>query len=373
MRRKLITLLVILILCLGILALDNSRKVFVSNEKSIKMHQLKDFKESDGIVLNSMQDNKTATNTNLQALSPKFFKDETNDSLFCGGTKQGYLIDNYDNEKIVSTTGKDPYTFEYYKEGPLGCDLVATIHDVEFTSNVVETYVKGSVYSSFSSLTDYNIIGLTRIKGKSVHPYSTASARYTSPVGYKDGVFMIENNDQLVAFDNNDKELFRQKIGKNDRTYYSLEVSKNSLFVLVKENNVLYLEGYDASQKDKIINTEYTMRQDVSKLLNNLDTELQVRKNDKYVSFTTSTDTLILTNDFANMYYLPGVNPLIYISGDRIFYKKGDIYYAGNLAKEEYEKIGNVLPIDIVAKDDTLRFKVLDENGEEYRLYYKFK
>lgn len=372
MRRKLIILLVILVLCLGILALDNSRKVFTTNIENTKTYNLTDFKESDGIVMNSMQDHKDAT-VNLKSLSQKYFKDETNDSLFCGGTKQGYIIDNYDNENIISVSGKDPYTFEYYKEGALGCELVATIHDVEFTGNVVETYVNGSVYSSFNSLTDYNIIGLTRIKGKKVHPYSTASARYTSPVAYKDTVFMIENNDQLVAFDTNDKELFRQKTTKDDRAYYSLEVSKGSLFVLVKENNVLYLEGYDASQQDKIINGEYNLRKNVSKLLTDLDTELQVRKNDKYVSFTTSNDTLIVSSDFSTMYYLKGVNPLIYFSGDRIFYKKGDTYYAANLAKQEYERIGNVLPIDIVAKDDSLRFKVLDQNDKEYRLYYKLK
>lgn len=372
MRRKLIVLLVILVLCLGILALDNSRKVFTTTVEKTQTHELSEFKPSDDIIMDSMQNTK-GPDPLLLGLSKKYFKDETNDSLFCGGTKQGYIIDNYNNETIISASGKDAYTFDYFREGVTGCELVATIHNVEFTNNIVETYVNGSIYSSFNSLTDYNIIGLTRIKGKKVVPYSTASARYTSPVGYKDNVFMIENNDQLVAFNGKDKELFRQKIGKNDRVYYSLEVSRNSLFVLVKENNVLYLEGYDASQEDKIINIEYTLRKDVSNLLTGLDTELQVHKNDKYVAFTTSEDTLIVTTDFSNMYHLKDVNPLIYINGDRIFYKKGDIYYAADLAKKEYESIGNVLPIDIVAKNNTLRFNVLDNNEQEYKFYYKLK
>ena len=366
MRKKLILLMLLIILALLFILNERKNIVFVGAE-NVNVYTDEDITEVDNILLNLFNDG----DLEIAGIEKKYQVVSREETQYCD-KENTMLISRERNYKVISNEEGNDYSF--YKENNGRCELIGKIENVNFTEKIVSTYANGSIYTNFESLNDFEISGMVRVKKDEVVPFGSFQTRYTNPTAFPDGVLMIENNKNVVAFDNNDKATTKQNNDSNNRNVLAINLVDRSLFMLVKNGNQYTLEGYDVNDEESIKKIDPKLTYDVSEFLKSLDitsAEITTRSSSTYGSFTTAGSTIIISADFSDLFLLNNADTTLDITDDIAFLRNSEIFYVLDLQKRESEPLGSIRALSFKVDGSSVFFTALDDKSNE--VYIKFR
>lgn len=380
-RRKLMLLITLLIIILIlILVSSNTQKVVVIEEKGsntavysdqniIKIDYLLDKPDKKDYVNNNFKADKFGiANDQYTLLNP-------NKGWFCNNTKEGSIIYD-DGDKIVIVTTdiglkKYDYYLTTYKSN--SCDLVASISDVDFTKNIIETYANNSIYSSFSSLVDPDVSGMLRIQQQAVYTMDKADKKYINPIPITDGVLFIENDRDLVAFNATNMETFRQNNEKTGKQIFAINKLNNNVFTIVKKDKKIYVEIYDLLDVNKIVKGEFTLQKDITDLFPTDVSEFNINIGTDYASISANNVSLIFNEDFSVVYELKNADDILDITNSLVLVKEDEELYIYSLELNVKQNLGPIHLFSSRIYEKGIYINLLDSNGNQYLIKYNVK
>lgn len=380
-RRKLMLLITLLVVILILVLINSSgqKVVVIKPELSnttvyrdkdiININYLLDEPDKSSYVNNNFKADKFGiTNDKFALLDPK-------SNWFCGGTKEATIISE-DNDNIVIVTadiGVKKYDYYLTKYNSNDCSLIATISDVDFTKNIIETYANKSIYSSYTSVIDPDTSGMLRIQQDVVYVMDKADKKYINPIPITDGVLFIENNRDLVAFNANNIETFRQNNEKTGKEIYAINKLNNNVFAIVKKNKKIYVEIYDLLDVNKIVNGEFALEKDITDLFPTNVNEFNINIGTDYASISANNVSLIFNDDFSIIYELKNADDILDITNDLVLLKEDDNLYVYDLKYNTKQNLGSIQLFSTRVYERSIYINLLDANGNQYLVKYNVK
>lgn len=367
MRKKLILLLLLMLTIILTLVNMNKGGKFIKDPSQIQIVTTKSFKESKDIIANNFKKDTKA----ISGVSSKFQYVDAKEIKSCNKEGSATVISIENGYNIVAIENNNNY--EYYKErGSANCELIGKIQDVNFTENVVEAYANDAIYTSFESNSDFEISGMVKVKDDKVTPIDTLDKHYTNPIAFSGGVLMIQNNKNVMAFDSEDKVIWQQNNANNSRQVLAINVVKDSLFLIVKNNNQYNIEGYNIEDQESITKAKPQITYNVSKYIGRVESEITTKRSDSYVSFTTNSNSLLVANDLSKIVVLEKYNTALGFNGYDFITKKDEGYYVFKIDNNTYESFGNIKALNFKFLGNTVIFEVLNNHGKsEYISFSK--
>lgn len=370
MRKKLILIIILLIFIIIFVSMENNKVVFVKNIKEIKTYSDGDIKKSSEVIDN-LSNNKQ---DNQLGILNKYLIVGKEETQYCQKKDDTYLISNEKGFDVISYQNNSD--FEYYKSTNSGCELFAKVKDVNFTTSTSETYANDSIYTNFDSLNNFELSGLVRITKDKEIPYDTIYKRYSNAIAFDKGVLLIENNQDLVAFDKDDKELFRQRNTNNTRNIYAINRVSRSLILIVEKDGQIYLEGYEMANVDSIKKAKPKIIYNITKYYQNTklsSTDFTTKKSNYYATFTSNDFTLIVEHNFAKIYALNNADTVLEMSGSTLTMKDDEMYYVVDLSKNIKEDLGRIQALAFRGIGKELYFTVLDKDSKEVTIRFTIR
>lgn len=366
-KRRLLFALVIIVIIFLLYSFEQKKIVFVKDIKETKVFVDKDIKKVSNIIHDPVE--KIKKDDVISTLVPKYEKVKGKDADLCTKDGDSSIVSSKKNFNVVVVELGNSY--EYFKENNGKCSSLGKIENVNFTDNIVETYANDSIYTNFDSLSNFELSGLIRVKKDGAVPYDTVSKRYSNPTAIEKGVLLIENNRSVIAFDKEDKQMYSQNNDSSNRNVLSINLVNNSLFMIVRINKHIMLEGYEISDEKSISKAKPKLSYDVTKLFNNFDSEIVTKSGPNFGSFTSGGSTLVVKSDFSNVFSLKSADTSLAIVEDMLYLKDEEEYYVIDLANKEFEKIGSAQALNFKAEDKEIYFTILNSKGKEVYIRYK--
>ncbi|MDL2211481.1 hypothetical protein LJB88_01225, partial [Erysipelotrichaceae bacterium OttesenSCG-928-M19] len=310
----------------------------------------------------------------LSGIEAKYKFVEKKDIQFCDKEENTALISKEKKFNIVSY--QEGNNYYYYKARKNECELIGEIENVNFTENIESTYANDSIYTSFESLSDFEISGMVRVSKDEIHPFDSLSVRYSNPVAFSEGVIMLENHRNVIAFDKNNKKIFTQNNETNGRNVLALNLVDRSLFMIVEINGKYLLEAYDINNQTRIKKINPNLEYDVTNYFKNFDyeiNEITTQHSNYYGSFTFNGKTLVISDDFSKLFVFNNADTALGLDESYIYLKKDELYYVVDLSAKTREHIGNIKALGFKNIGDSLYFTVLDNDGTEVYIQFTIK
>ncbi|MDF9867581.1 hypothetical protein OKW22_001156 [Bacilli bacterium PM5-3] len=367
MRKKLLFLGLLIIIAILILTNERKKIVFVKNESEIKLYTDKDIERVDNLIVDLYEDK---TKAPISGIEPKYATVKKENTLYCNKDNT-YVVSQEKGYNVISQEEGNNYS--YYKEKYGSCELIGKIENVNFTEKVSATYANNSIYTNFESLSDIEVSGMVRVTKDEIIPFDSLYTRYTNPIAFSNGVIMIKNNRSIVAFDKEDKEIFKQNNDSKDRRVIAINKIGKSFFMVVKVNKKYVLEGYDINNIENIEKSKPNLSYDVTDFFKKLSfetSELTTKQGQYFGGFTLDESTLIVSADFSKVFYLDNADTTLDINNGIAYLKKEELYYVVNLHNRKREHIGNIKALNFKLSGSDIFFTVLDNAGKEQ--YIKF-
>ena len=365
MRKKLI--LVILLFFTIILTLVNNsrRNVIVTNPERISIISDADFEENEDLILNRFQEG----SQELEDIVLKYEFVDGSQLRACDIDATATLITRVNNYNVIVLEENGRY--EYFRQfNNNTCELIGSIEDVNFTENIDEAYANNSIYTSFVSNSDFAISGMVRINNEEVTPFDTLDRHFINPVAFNDGVLMILNKRDIVAFDNNNELLFTQDNSANNRNVVSMSVVRNNIIAIVDIDDRYYIEAYNLDDIESIENAQSLVSLDITDYMGRVGSEVSTIIGDNYTSFTTMDNTIVVSRDLSKVIVLNNFNTALGFSGDTFIARRNEGYYWFDLNSQTSAALGNVKVLNFRIVDRSIIFEILAIDGT--RDYIKF-
>ncbi|WP_423364544.1 hypothetical protein [Mycoplasma sp. P36-A1] len=364
MRKKLILLILLMLTIILTLLNMNKGGKFIKDAASIQLITTKGFTKSDTLIKDSF----AKDSAQISSVLKKYEYVEASAIKACDKNGTATIVSQETGFNVVAIENSN--SFEYYKEKSNGCELIGKISDVKFTENIVEAYANDSIYTSFESNNNFEISGMVKVKDDEVTSIDTLDNRYTNPTAFSNGVLMIQNNKNVVAFDKDDKVIFQQNNSKSSRQILALNVIDNSLFLIIKDDNKVSIEGYNIEDKDSFISAKPAITYEITKYIGNVGSEITTKKSNSYASFTTNNNTIVVSKDLAKVIVLEKYNTTLGFNGSDIIVKKDENYYVFNLDNNTFEDFGKIKALNFKFSGNSIVFEVLNKDGKSE--YIKF-
>lgn len=372
MRTKIILVLILMILAVSIISISKSRIVFVKNTADINVYTDKDFKASDNILI-SIQDSKIKNK--IKDINEKYLVMPNNkDSQFCNKENTILISENNGIGIVMSETTEK---IEVFKSSKNKCDLIADVDnsgDLLNIDNIV--YANDSIYAMFDSKGSLELNGMIRLQGDKTTNMDSVYNRYKNAVSFDEGVLMIENNKNIVAFDDENKKIFEQNNEKNNRNIIALNVIDNNLFVIEKNNEEIKLEGYDLNKEENIVKSKPDIVYPLTDYVKNINfnsNRFNITNNNQYASFTFGNNTIVTNKKMSKLYLLNNIDKVVGFISDVAIVRNMDMYSALNFNNFEQEEIGKVRALSLKLIGNTLYFALLNSENNEVYLKYAIK
>ena len=365
MRKKLILLLLLMLtIALTLVNMNNNRRI-VDDPERIQLFNMDNFEQVDNILKNNFREDTIV----LADVTQKYEEVDGSQLRACDIDAIATLITRVNNYNVIVL--EDEGKYEYFRQfNNNSCELIGSISDVNFTQNIDEAYANNSIYTSFVSNSDFSISGMVRIKDDTVIPFDTLDARYINPVAFNDGVLMILNKRDIVAFNNEDEIIFRQDNAGTNRQVISFSVVNNHLIAIVDIDDQYFLEAYALDNIENLEEGIPLVSFDITGNLGQVGSEISTIIGDNYTSFTTIDNTIIVSSDLSKVIVLNNFNTALGFSGNYFIGRQNEGYYIFDLDRLRVEVMGNVRVLNFRIIDRSIIYQVLNTDGQI--LYIKF-
>lgn len=360
--RKLQVLLFLFSIVLIVMFLDNKQQTFVKNQNDDSIITFQDITITDSIILEP-NERVNISDSIIKDINPKFNLVNKDDTLFCDNTIDGTVLMTTSSTAIINVEGEGG-NYSYYREDKGKCNLIGEITKVRVhPDNFNEAYANESIYTFFTSDSDLSINGLVRILGTRVKPFNTNSTRYVNPSSFVAGVFLIENRREIVAFNELDVEMFRQVNDSATRIVHAVNSDDRTIFSLVEDEEKVYLEGYDLNKLDDFKKGVPVVSLDITDYMNLFDSEVSIKKNEKYLTFANENGVLVVSKDFGEVFFFKDARRVVAIEANNLYLRMDNQYIVVNLKTKKQESLGHILADRVIAKYGKVIF-VLNETTE---------
>lgn len=366
MRKKKILIIILLFITVVALFIDMNNQVFVKESKVNII--LDDQIEISSELIYDLSTQKASSA--ISNINPKFTNVEKADTFLCA-QESATLISNEGSSNIVAVDREN--TFEYYRETNGVCDLIGKVENVNFVSNTIEAFANNSIYTSFDSINDFEMSGLVRITPTEIIPFDTVNKRFTNPRAFSRGVLLIENNTNIRAFDDKNEIMFSQVNENTNREIIAINAVDNSLFVIVKVNKKIFIEGYSLKKENQIKSANPSISIEISDKIDFDTSNIYVKNNERFASFSSYNSVIIVAKDFSSLFLLNNADTVLGIDLNSAIIKNDELFYILDLENKTKEEIGKIKATSLKVNRKDMFFSILDKNKKEHYIKFTIK
>ena len=370
MRKKLVFLVILMIVAIFFVLNESKKQIFVDNAKDVSLYTDKDITRVETIIADASSEQ---TEVKIKGVISKFAVVEKKDTQYCE-KEDTTLISRQNGYNVISN--ESGHNFYYFKEVNGNCEPIGQIENVNFTEKIVSTYANNSIYTNFESLNDLEVSGMVRVKKDEIIPFDSPYIRHSNPTAFANGVLMIENNSNVIAFDKDDKELFRQNNEMKSRNVLAINTVDKSLFMVVEYKKKYYLEAYELANETSIKTTKPKVAYNITDFFKNIkdqSAEITTKKSKSYASFTLDGSTIIVSDDFSKLFLLSNADTALDLVGSIAVLKKDELYYVVDLSKKEREHLGNLKALNFKMNGSNIFFTIIASNNKELHIRFDLR